>query len=94
MFKSNAMLKVFVMQFNERKLEILTIVRQQKVVDSESLSYILDIPYRHASMQLLRYNRQGLLCRQKIDNGYFGYYSYTLSRKGYDKIIFLESYFD
>jgi len=80
------------MEFNERKLQVLEVVQDQKIVDSESLSYLLDLTIIQSRVYLLRYHRSGLLNRRKIDNGTGGYYVYRLSSKGSNKIDYLQHY--
>ena len=67
------------MLYNERKEAILSLIVNSAYVTSQEVSATLGISRYNSSMCLLKYHRQGLLRREKMDGENRYYYNITYS---------------
>ena len=73
---------------NQRKRQVLGILARFNAVTADDLSRLLEIPIRHSRALLRYYHKQGLLDRVWTQGGF---YVYWLSRKGEERLKYLEA---
>ena len=72
-------------EFNERKFEVLTYILGYGPVTPSELAFALHLEIHNARMRLLNYFRQGLLARHRGKMGA----SFSLTEKGRRRLDFL-----
>jgi predicted transcriptional regulator len=73
---------------NERKYEILSFLLDHDMATAQDVAYEFDLDITNARMLLLKYYRQGLIGRKKIDK--IGTRIYYMRGKGIEKLEWLE----
>ena len=73
---------------NQRKLQVLQVLSRFKACYASEIAYCLGIGLNHARVLLRHYHKQGLVRREVTNEGH---YIYWLSRKGEERLRWLEA---
>ena len=72
-------------KYNVAKRQILELVDSLGTTNSDEVALLTNKTRQNASMLLMKYTRFGLLSRERLRKTY----SYSITQKGIDRIIFL-----